>query len=297
MKATGCILVLATITSLAQAGVYNTTSSTVDAGGTAASSASYSQSAGSIGGIVGVSSQTATQETAKNGYVGQLTEVAGMQLTTAPASVNEASTRQLTAAQVLDDATTAVLDPASVAWSVLTGPVTSVSASGLATAGTIYQTTPASVQGIWGGFTATQGLSVINVGVDDYQAYAGDGIDDDWQVQYFGLPPNANAGPNADPDGDGQKNLLEFLAGVAPNNPSSRFLLHIEPVAGQPAQKKLVFPFIAARTYTVESNTNLDVTWTPLSGATTSDNGGERSITDPNASGAKKFYRLNITKP
>ena len=178
MKATGCILVLATITSLAQAGVYNTTSSTVDAGGTAASSASYSQSAGSIGGIVGVSSQTATQETAKNGYVGQLTEVAGMQLTTAPASVNEASTRQLTAAQVLDDATTAVLDPASVAWSVLTGPVTSVSASGLATAGTIYQTTPASVQGIWGGFTATQGLSVINVGVDDYQAYAGDGIDE-----------------------------------------------------------------------------------------------------------------------
>ena len=146
--------------------------------------------------------------------------------------------------------------------------------------------------------SGTLGLTVVNMAKDDYQAYAADGIDDDWQVQYFGTPPNANAGPTADPDGDGQKNLLEFLAGVTPNDAASRFLFRIGPVAGQPLQKKLVFsPRFADRTYTVQTNPGLGLTWTTLTGTTFLDNGTERTVIDPNAGAAKKFYRVNISKP
>ncbi len=42
-----------------------------------------------------------------------------------------------------------------------------------------------------------------------------------WQVLYFGSTTNANADPNADPDGDGQNNLAEFLSGTNPTNSAS----------------------------------------------------------------------------
>lgn len=282
---------------VAMAAPYSVPVSAIDAGGARATSASYSQT-GSVGGIAGVSTVAAPAETAKHGFIGQLAEVTGIQLAAAPTSVNEGNTRQLAASQVLDDATTAVLDPATVAWRVVTGPVASISQAGLATASTVYQTSPATVQGGWGGYVTTLGLSVINSSPDDYQAYAADGIDDDWQVQYFGTPPNANGGPTADPDGDGQKNLFEFLVGVAPDNPASRFLFRIEPVAGQPLHKNLIFsPRLADRIYTVESNPDLGASWITVPGTTLIDNGAERTVTDSNASAAKKFYHVRIDKP
>lgn len=42
----------------------------------------------------------------------------------------------------------------------------------------------------------------------------GNGINDDWEVQYFG---HIGVDPNADPDGDGMSNIQEFLAGTDPN--------------------------------------------------------------------------------
>jgi PKD repeat protein len=44
-----------------------------------------------------------------------------------------------------------------------------------------------------------------------------------WQVLYFGDTSNPAAAPNADPDGDGQNNLAEFLAGTDPTNSISAF--------------------------------------------------------------------------
>ena len=45
----------------------------------------------------------------------------------------------------------------------------------------------------------------------------------DWQVQYFGSPTNPAAAADADPDGDGQNNMAEFLAGTDPTNSASAF--------------------------------------------------------------------------
>lgn len=52
-----------------------------------------------------------------------------------------------------------------------------------------------------------------------------------WQVQYFGSTTNPAAAANADPDGDGQNNLAEFLAGTNPTNSASG--LRITSVAAQ----------------------------------------------------------------
>jgi PKD repeat protein/endonuclease/exonuclease/phosphatase family metal-dependent hydrolase len=42
-----------------------------------------------------------------------------------------------------------------------------------------------------------------------------------WQIQYFGSTTNPAAAASADPDGDGQNNLAEFLAGTDPTNGAS----------------------------------------------------------------------------
>ena len=59
------------------------------------------------------------------------------------------------------------------------------------------------VQGIYAGSTGSTNLTVLNVNPDNFGIYAGDGVGDTWQVQYFGLPPNPAAGPLLDPDVDG----------------------------------------------------------------------------------------------
>ncbi len=56
---------------------------------------------------------------------------------------------------------------------------------------------------------------------------------EDWQAQYFGSTNNPAAAPGADPDGDGQNNLAEFLAGTVPTNSASSFCIQsIVPEAG-----------------------------------------------------------------
>jgi len=44
-----------------------------------------------------------------------------------------------------------------------------------------------------------------------------------WQIYYFGSTNNPAAAASADPDGDGQNNSTEFLAGTDPTNSASSF--------------------------------------------------------------------------
>ena len=66
-----------------------------------------------------------------------------------------------------------------------------------------------------------------------------------WQIQYFGSTTNPAAAANADPDGDGQNNLAEFLAGTNPTNSASG--LHITSVT--------------------QSGNNVVITWSTAGGA------------------------------
>jgi hypothetical protein len=57
-------------------------------------------------------------------------------------------------------------------------------------------------------------------------------------------------------------------------------------------------PIMSGRTYTVKSSESLSPpNWIRLSGSTSSDNGNERTVTDTNATAAKKFYVIEISNP
>lgn len=132
--------------------------------------------------------------------------------------------------------------------------------------------------------------------------YAADGIDDTWQVQYFGQN-NPQADPNADPDGDGRTNLQEFTEGTVPTNSNDHLSIQVTPVPGQPAQKKIVLsPILSGRSYALEycsyaTDTGAQV-WYPLAGAAQSDNGTVRTVIDNSAhTGSTCFYRIETSKP
>lgn len=112
---------------------YAITTEVADSGGERATSAAY-RNDGSVGGLTGISRVVSPAEVAKQGYIGQLFEVVGFSVGAAQNFVNEGTTLQLTGGQLLDDTTTLAVSPASVTWSVVSGPLASVSASGLATA-------------------------------------------------------------------------------------------------------------------------------------------------------------------
>ena len=276
---------------------YSVAADSVDAGGQRTASALYSNQ-GCLGGIGGISTVGAPAEVARHGYAGQLYEVVDLAVSANPTNVNEGATRQLTASAVLDDATVLKLGPATVAWSVVSGPVESINASGLATAGHVYQDTLATVRATALAKAGTLDLLVSNVSNDDFGSYAGDSLDDAWQVQNFG-ENNPSGLASADPDHDGQNNSYEEMVGSIPTDGNSYFRFRIEPVTGHADRKNLIFsPRIGGRTYTVEARTDLAAgAYGPVSPVIVSDVGLERTVLDIGAIEANKFYRVTITKP
>lgn len=276
---------------------YSITADTVDIAGATASSADYSQVA-SAGSITSISSEATSGYVVKSGYVGQLYEVTGVIPTAPVPEVVEGASIQLGAAQVLDDATLLPFPASLATWSIANGPMTAITSGGFATAALVYQNTPATVRISSLGFTGTLSLTVMNASTDDYGAYAADGLPDEWQVQYFG-PDNPHAAPTHDATGSGQNNLFKYVADLDPTDPSDVFRVSVHPVEGQAGQKQIVIvPIASGRTYTVLYKENLtDATWMPLAGATASDNGQQRTVTDMNASGKAKFYKVQISQP
>ena len=125
----------------------------------------------------------------------------------------------------------------------------------------------------------------------------GNGINDDWEVQYFG---HIGINPNTDADGTGQNNLFKYVAGLDPTNPNSVFLLQINAVTNQLKQDNLLFnPLAGGRTYKPQFNTDLvNGAWLPLAGYLGPiTNGNQVTITDTNATPPKEFYRIDISLP
>jgi len=92
---------------------------------------------------------------------------------------------------------------------------------------------------------------VVDVTADGHGACAGDGIEDDWQVYYFG-EGNADAASGRDPDHDGRNNLAESLALTVPTEPCSFFDLRAMRTPGRPGKVDLVFcAFRSGRSCTV----------------------------------------------
>ena len=267
--------------------------SSITPGQPRASSAAYKHDGAVGGAISSIATSAAYQNRA--GFVGQLYEVTSLTLSAATTLVNETATLQLGATAVLNDATTLIPAPSSIAWSVFSGPL-SISAGGLATASAVYQNTGTVARGTYAGLSAMLALTVLDVSLDNFGIYAADGIEDYWQVQYFG-ENNPLAAPTLDPDGDGHTNLFEFTAGLVPTDSNSRFRLRIEAVAGQPLQKRLVFsPIVAGRTYAVLFQNSFYSPQLLLGNFSQSQAGDERTVTDTDATSISRFYHVVITK-
>ena len=167
MKACAAIF-LGLLTTAAHAGSgtsadYAIATQSFDAGGSGISSANYAINASVSS--VDTTSQSSSSYMVLSGYPGQIYNAVGLAVAAPASIVDEGLEFQLSAVEQLDDGTYLEVNPGSVSWSVLTGPVSSVSGAGVATAGTASQNTAASVQGSYGGFNNTVNLTVIPLAI------------------------------------------------------------------------------------------------------------------------------------
>lgn len=299
MRAYTVFLLLAPAAAIAQlrtGGPYTAVMETHSAGGGPAASASYKAQT-TLAPVTGIGTSGPSARVNRGGFAGQIMQPASLALAATPATVDEADTRAVTASAVMDDATTLALGPGEPAWSVSFGPLLSVSTAGVVTAGAVHINTSAGVSATWQSLAGSLGLTVLNTNPDNFGLYAGDTVPDDWQVLHFG-PVNPDGHGGQDPDGDGQSNLFEYVAGVSPTNQLSRFVFDITRVPAQPAQASLTLtPHFPDRTYVVEGRTNLLAgAWVPVSGIT-NNTGLVKTVLDPAASGSRKYYQVRIQKP
>jgi hypothetical protein len=153
----------------------------------------------------------------RGGYAGQLHDVTGIAIDapSSPLTLDERATRQLGATAIHDDASRTALTADQVDWSVQSGPLSSIDSGGLVTAASVYQNAVAVARASYGVFSATGEITVVNTGVDDFAPYAADGLEDSWQVRYFG-EAGTFGGAASNPDSDGSDNLQEFAFGTDP---------------------------------------------------------------------------------
>ena len=114
----------------------------------------------------------------------------------------------------------------------------------------------------------------------------GNGLPDDWELEYFGSPTGAD--PAADPDGDTMSNEAEYTAGTDPRDVGS--FLRIESIAVAEAVIIRVGA-ISNRTYTVEYAEAPDAAWRKLADLTPRATNRVAIVTD-SAFTARRYYRL-----
>lgn len=267
----------------------------VDGGGGQASGGNYYLTA-SIDGTGGISEAGGFATVSRSGYPGMLYEVVQLSIGANPGTVNEGSLSQLSAIADLDDGTQLYPDLQQVSWYPVSGPVSAITAAGQVTAGIVYQNTTTILGGAFAGSSGTAGITVLDSNPDNYQSYGADGIDDIWQINHFGNPPNANAGPDANPDGDSNDNLLEFLTGFDPMDPSSWFRFQFLGKTGNIATLQLN-KVIPGRIYTVQAGEDLSTFAEVIVTFSVGTQSINHSVQDVSASASRKFYRVEVTKP
>lgn len=112
------------------------------------------------------------------------------------------------------------------------------------------------LSGIPAGTTAHLSATVagsIDLIIDDSDE---DGLPDSWEIQLFGT---LAYGPGDDPDGDGQDNATEHLAGTDPADGASRFAATIE--SWDASEFTLAWPSVPERLYRIQTSTTLSGSW------------------------------------
>ena len=291
-----CLWVLAV--SWASAAVVNSPQ-TIDSGGqrSAAGAVIMDQS---LGGIGGIATSAAPEETLRHGYIGQLTDVKSLTVVPQDPAIDEGDSQPLQARAVLDDDSVTMLAGNEVSWSIAVFPLLSISTSGVATATNVYEDTTASVTGLYAGVEGEGSFLVVDVDDDNFGTYAGDGLPDGWQVGYFGIG-SLEAGPTNNVDTDPFDNMGEWIADTIPTDSNSFFFVTSISNA-VPDDMKVSFDSSSSRRYSLEVTTNLMVidehfSWVPVPGQENLlGTGSEYWMTDSNVPVAG-HYRVTVAVP
>ena len=122
-----------------------------------------------------------------------------------------------------------------------------------------------------------------------------DGIPDIWRLRYFGTISNLLSQANADADGDGVPNILEYKAGTNPVDVQSKFQLLSEKLNTN-RNLKLSWNATFGKKYIVESAPSLFSTnWTIIASNLTG-KAGICNFIETNAADSKKFYRVRVSE-
>ncbi len=259
----------------------------LDAGGGESSAGVYRQQASS-GGLPGGPAGSAME-----GFAGELWQAQALRIEAAQ-DVAEASVFQLACELELDDHSALRLSPTLLGWSAVSGPIEQITTAGQASAGHVYRDSPAVIRASLGPLSATRPLTIRDIFNDDFGLYAGDGIDDIWQVDHFGVD-NPDGAADADPSGTGQDNLFKFTAGLDPKDPKARFYVDLSVLPPGKGTTLQVGPCFADRNYTLESSPDL-VHWQAADATVKEGTDGTRAYFDFPADPRKKFYRVVITR-
>jgi hypothetical protein len=271
------------------------TTATLDSGGQRATSANYSQSS-SLASIAGGVAQSANV-TNKPGYIGQLYKVVGgalLQPTTL--SVPETQSVQIKAFAQFDDQSllaipSSTLADNSVLWVSHSPSKISINQTGLAVTNAVYQNEPnVQIAAVWNGYAVElpTALTILNTNNDNFAPYDADSVDDAWQVLHFGLNDALHGRGDADADGDGTSNLLEWAAGTDPLSAGSK-LGFMTTSAQANGTFQFTFSSVIGKSYHIERSTNL-LSWTILTTVTATD--VVTGYTDNATPAGKAFYRI-----
>ncbi len=115
-----------------------------------------------------------------------------------------------------------------------------------------------------------------------------------WQTNYFGSVTNPAAAANADPDGDGQDNMAEFLAGTDPTNSASAF--RIISVTRQGSDINVVWSAAAGHTNAVQGASTLAGGYSDISSAIVITSSGTTNYLDAGAvtNSPTRFYCVRL---
>ena len=121
----------------------------------------------------------------------------------------------------------------------------------------------------------------------------------DWQLAWFSATNTPDAGPFADPDGDGAPNELERLTGTNPTNSLDAWRISLTLSNGTPLAE---FPQIANRGFEVQSAAGLfGAPWTPLNVPANapffSASNRNATVPDNSSSGESLYYRVRVFAP
>ncbi len=132
---------------------------------------------------------------------------------------------------------------------------------------------------------------------DDLSIYQSFG---DWQRMFFNSTDVPAAEPDADPDGDGASNELEYLLGTNPLSGGDAWSISIQP---NELTVRIRFSKLANHAYEVQWTTDLQngKSWSALDQPDNrpffSSTSGEGVIDDPVGGQSAKFYRVRVSVP